>query len=611
VNVRRLVSSLLVFALIGGALFIVPTLWFQPWTPDLLYTRVFAAYLMRHPMVLAEMGVLNRVPFGSWRDRLDDFSERAEVDEARQAKESLDRLMRYDRRRMTSEQRLSADVMEWYLRDQVEGEKWRHHGYPVNQMYGFQQILPNFMLNTQPLHDARDARSYVRRVAAFPLAFDQTIERVKIREAAGVMPPRFVLREVRDEMLRFIDRPARQNDLYTHFAAGLDSLRDVSANERRRLLGDLERTLTDTVTPAYHRMIAVIAHQESLATDDDGVWKLPDGDAYYDYMLRHHTTSNLPADSIHALGLREVERLQTQMRGLMSRLPVHAGTFAEQLRQIRHDPAFGFPPGDEGRRQILARYQEILADASRRCDSLFDVRPRGTLRVERTPVFMEATVGGAYYNTGAIDGSRPGVFYTNLKDPTATRRPDMRTLAYHEGIPGHHFQGTIAIEMKGLPFFRRVLPFTAYLEGWGLYAERLALEHGFHQDAYDSLGAMGAELFRAVRLVVDTGIHRKRWTRDQAIDYVMTHTGMDSAATISQVERYIVFPGQACAYKVGQLEILALRQRAMDRLGSRFDIRRFHDAVLTHGALPLALLDRVVDQWIESELRASDARVKG
>jgi uncharacterized protein (DUF885 family) len=299
------------------------------------------------------------------------------------------------------------------------------------------------------------------------------------------------------------------------------------------------------------------------------------------------------------------------MTPLLDRAQVRRGAFSGRMQTMLEDPVFGYPPGDSGRAMILARYGEILEDASRRSEALFAVRPKGELKVERIPAFKEAGSPGAYYNTGAFDGSRPGVFFANLRDPAETRRPDMRTLAYHEGIPGHHFQLTIAQELKGVPFFRKVIPFTSYAEGWALYAERLALENGFHQDAYDSLGALSAELFRAVRLVVDTGIHRKRWTRQQAIDYMVANSGMDTAAVVTEIERYIVMPGQACAYKVGQLQILALRQRAMERLGDRFDIKDFHDIVLKQGALPLTLLEQVVEDWISREEKSSPAQRKG
>lgn len=600
---KRFILGLLVLLLIAAAVFVVPTVWFQPWSVNHLYTRVFITYALRHPMLLAQLGI--RVPIGA--DQFDDFSVAAAERDANLVDQNLARLRRYDRSKMSPDARLSADVMDWFLADQQNGRRFMFHDYPVNQLFGLQSQLPDFMMSVQPLRSRSDAENYVRRVGRFGVAFDQILAGLKLRESRGVIPPRFVLREVHEQMERFIAGAADQNPIYTHFATGTDSLAGLDKPTRDQLLARLRAAIEGNVTPAYQRMLAFVAHQESLATDDDGVWKLPDGDAYYAYVLRHHTSTDLSPDSIHALGLREVDRLQATMRPLLERHGIRDPSLAVEIRRLGEDPRFRFPAGDEGRSQILAGYREILDDASKRCDTLFDVRPKARLEVKRIPEFKDATSPGAYYNIGTLDGSRPGVFYANLRNPAETKRPDMRTLAYHEGIPGHHFQTNIAQEMTGVPFFRKVLPFTAYAEGWALYSERLALEQGFHQDAFDSLGAYGAELFRAVRLVVDTGIHRQHWTRQQAIDYMVTNTGMDTTKVVTEIERYIVAPGQACAYKVGQLEILALRQRAMDRLGPNFDLKKFHNVVLTHGSLPLTLLERVVDDWIEAERRAGRA----
>ncbi|MEO5617500.1 MAG: DUF885 domain-containing protein [Candidatus Eisenbacteria bacterium] len=608
---KRLLIGLFALILIAGAAFVVPTWWFQPWAVDHFYARVFLKYALRHPEMLTQLGILNSVPIGDWRDRLDDYSPAGEQAEMAFAKENLARLRKYDRARMKPDEQLSYDVMHDFIQLAVEGEKFRFHNYPANQLFGFQSNLPDFLISTQPLKTPRDAESFLRRLSATGVAFDHTIERLRLREERGILPPRFVLRAVINEMEGFAAKPLDENPVVAHFATAVDSLKDMDGARRDALRARVRTGVEQTLLPAYRRMLAFLKEQETRATDDDGVWKLPDGDAYYDFALRTFTTTRLPADTIHQLGKSEVARLQRQMTPLLDRARVPGAAFAGRMQTMRKDPAFGYPPGDSGRAMIIARYEDILEDASRRSDSLFAVRPKGALKVERVPPFKEAGSAGAYYNTGAFDGSRPGVFYANLRDPAETRRPDMRTLAYHEGIPGHHFQLTIAQELKGLPFFRKVIPFTAYAEGWGLYAERLALEHGFHQDAFDSLGAMQAELFRAVRLVVDTGIHRKRWTRQQAIDYMLANTGMDTAGVVTEIERYIVIPGQACAYKVGQLQILALRRRAMDRLGDRFDLKDFHDVVLKQGSLPLTLLERVVEDWIAREEKSSPGQRKG
>jgi uncharacterized protein (DUF885 family) len=604
--VKKFLLGLLALIVLGGTIFIVPTWWGQPWSIDHFYTRVLLKYMLGHPQLITQIGL--PLPIG--RDRLDDYSPAAEDADLAMARENLARLHRYDRSKLQGEARLSYDTMEWFLESAVAGEKFKLDGYPLNQLFGFQSELPDFMISTQPLRTPRDAESYVRRVGAFGTAIDQTLARLRMRDSAGVIPPRFVLREVRDQMVKFSSPPPDSNLLYTHFVAATDTLKGLDPHRRDALRSELAKEVAGTVVPSYRKLIAFVSDQEARATDDDGVWKLPNGDAFYDFALRTFTTSDLPADTIHALGLEEVARLEAQMTALMNQKKLPSGAFGDRMRRMRKDPHFGYPAGDSGRAMILADYGKILDDASQRSNALFDVRPKGRLEVKRVPAFKEATSPGAYYNPPAVDGSRPGVFFANLRDPEETKRPDMRTLAYHEGIPGHHFQLTIAQELKGLPFFRKILPFTAYSEGWALYAERLALENGFHRDAFDSLGAMDAELFRAVRLVVDTGIHRDHWTRRQAIDYMVANTGMDTSAVVTEIERYIVMPGQACAYKVGQLEILRLRQRAMERLGPRFDIRKFHDEVLTHGALPLTLLERVIDDWIARE-ESSPATRKG
>ena len=271
----------------------------------------------------------------------------------------------------------------------------------------------------------------------------------------------------------------------------------------------------------------------------------------------------------------------------------------ELLKELSEEPRFLYPETDEGRAQVLEDYRKIIAEISTGLDDWFSVQPKAGVEVERIPAFKEKTSPGAYYNAPAMDGSRPGIFYANLYDLKATPKYDMRTLAYHEAIPGHHFQIAIAQELEGLPLIRRMAPFTAYAEGWALYAERVAWEAGFHNDPYDNIGRLRAELFRAVRLVVDTGLHAKRWTREEAIDYMSKMTGNAESDVIAEIERYIVMPGQACAYKVGMMEMMEIRADAEKRLGERFDVKAFHDVVLRNGAMPLAILRRVVDDWVK------------
>ncbi len=602
---RTLLGSLAAAVVLALALFIVPTVWFRPWSIDHFYARVFIEFGLRHPMVLTSIG-LPGVHFED--DRLDDLSPAAEEREAAWVKRQVKVLRGYDRGNMMPSARTSAEVLDWYLSDQEEGTRFLHMDYPVNPTFGVQSVLPDFMIGTHPLHDGGDAERYLSRIRRFGVAFDQILEGLRLREQRGFLPPRFVVTRVLEQTRAFIAVPPERNALYTHFESQTAQIRGLGEERRARMLRRLAEEIRTVVYPAYGRLNAYLADFEPRARTTDGLWALPNGDAYYAHLLRSHTTSEMSADEIHALGLKEVARIQVGMRAILAHQRIDARDLHAALERLERDPRFLYANSDSGRARMLADYQAILHDADLRLDSLFDVRPKARLEVRAVPAFRQATAPGAYYEPGALDGSRPGVFYANLRDSAETPRWTMRTLAYHEGIPGHHFQLSIAQELKGLPMFRRLIPFTAYQEGWGLYAEQLALERGFEPDPLDQLGALEAELFRAARLVVDTGIHRKRWTREQAIEYLVRNTGLPESEATTEVERYIVVPGQACAYKVGELEILALRQRAMERLGSRFDLKRFHHVVLTNGALPLTILERLVEDWIAGEERAAPPR---
>ena len=598
------------FAAIAGvlvlvaALFIVPTVWLRPWSIQHFYARVFLETVLRHPMALTRLGLPGLDLRGG---ELDDFSVAAEAREARWIERQVKILRSYDRAGMTPGQRTSVEVLDWYLSDQEEGTRFLYMDYPVNQFAGIQSVLPAFLIGSHPLRDRGQAERYLRRVARIGVAFDQVIEGLRLREERKFTPPRFVLHRVIEQVRAFAALPPDHNPLYTNFADKIRSAHGVNEARRKEMLARLEGEIRTVVVPAYRRLDDVLSALEPGASTLDGVWALPNGDAWYAHLLRSNTTTEMSADSIHALGLKEVARIQTVMHALLKAHGRDGRDLGTALGQLAREPRFLYAANDSGRARMLAEYRRILNDADRRLDTLFDVRPKARLEVKAVPAFMQATAAGAYYEAGALDGSRSGTFFANLRDPRETARWAMPTLAYHEGVPGHHFQVSIAQELTGLPMFRRIIPFTAYQEGWGLYAEQLALEHGFEANAFDSLGALNAELLRAARLVVDTGIHRKRWTREQAIDYMVRTTGMPESKVVSEVERYIVLPGQACAYKVGELEILALRQRAMDRLGPRFDLKRFHHVVLCNGAVPLTVLERLVEDWIRSEEGATRA----
>jgi uncharacterized protein (DUF885 family) len=591
---------LLVLLLVGGL--VAHTVWLKPLKIDWFFERVFVEYAVKNPEMLSGMRMLP--PWMDWySDDLADASLAAEDEMRAKLRADLATLRSYDRAALDPNTQTSYDMLEYFLRIQEEGDRFRHHDYPLNQLFGLQNDLPTFMATQHPVASVAEAEDYIARLGKFPLKFEQTMQGLKAREDAGIIPPRFVITKVLDEMQRFVAAPPKENMLYTTFADKLKKAPAEAVNEgtRARLLGEVEGAIEASVYPAYRGFIAYYEALLPKATGNHGVWALPDGEAMYAWAVRQHTTTDMTAGQVHALGLSEVARIEGEMDAILQGQGLAEGTIGARVQQIATRPDQLYPDTDEGRAQIIDDFQHIIDEIDRGLGDAFNVRPKARVKVERVPVFREKTAPGAYYNTPAFDGSRPGIFYINLRNTAEVARFGMRTLAYHEAIPGHHFQSTIQQELTGVPMFRKVLPFTAFSEGWALYTERLAWELGFQKDPLDDLGRLQAEMFRAVRLVVDTGLHAKRWTREQAIDYMREKTGMPETDVVAEIERYLVNPGQALAYKVGMMKLLELRQRARDALGERFELARFHDFILTGGDMPLMLLEQRVDAWIAAE----------
>ncbi len=589
------------------AWFIVTLIWGKPWSVHLLYARTFIHFALTGPELLTMLGILEKFGLRWHNAKLSDASVEHETKMYRWLKRDLAILRSYKRERQSADTLLSTDIMDWFLDDQARGEKFRFHDYPLNQMFGIQSQLPAFMMTLHPVVNKREGRNYIQRLNRFGVKFDQVMEGLQVRETQGVIPPRFVIRRVLDEMTAFAGQPAVENPLYTVFRDKLVKVEKLSASDREQLLASAEEAIERSVYPAYQNFIAYFTALEQKATTEDGVWKLPEGEAFYAYCLRSSTTTDYTPEQVHEIGLQEVARIEREMAGILQRLGYGDVTNApRKLAELAKEERFLYPDTAEGRQACLDDYQRILDEMNARLDPYFSTRPKAALKVERVPEFREKTSAGAYYQPADMGGGRPGVFYANLRNMSEIHKFGMKTLAYHEGIPGHHFQLAIAQELKGVPFFRRLLPFIAYAEGWALYAEKLAREIGAYQDdPYGELGYLDSELFRAVRLVVDTGIHHKKWTREQAIDYMENHTASAHESVVSEIERYIVMPGQACAYKIGEIKMLALREKAKAALGDKFDLRQFHDVVLKNGSMPLTLLERVVDAYIRDSTTAS------
>lgn len=572
-------------------------LWFKPFSIDLFFERVFLELALKDPELLSTLRILEPMGITFHNDELTNVSPERGREMLEKAKRDLATLRSYDYDSLTENQQMSYDILDYFLQQNVDAEPFLYHNYPVNQLFGIQNDLPDFLINIHQVTTVEEAQDYLARLHKVPVKFDQTIAGLQLRQDAGIVPPRFVVERVLGEMRNLISKPATQNTLYTTFAEKLDSI-SMIGDQRDPLLAECATALEGQVYPAYEKLIAFMDKQLAIATDDDGVWKLPNGDAFYAYALRDQTTSRMTPEEVHQLGLRETERIQGEMDAILRGEGLTEGTVGERVLQLNRDPRFLYSNDDAGREACLADYRRIIEEVNAGINTVFDLRPAASVAVERIPEFREDGAPGAYYQMPAMDGSRPGTFYANLRDMSAMAKFGMRTLAYHEAIPGHHFQIAIQQEIEG-PTFRKMPLFTAYTEGWALYAEQLAWEQGFQKDPYDNLGRLQGEIFRAVRLVVDTGIHYKRWTRQQAIDYMVANTGMEAAEVTTEIERYIVNPGQACAYKVGMLKILELRERARNALGDKFDIKQFHNHVLANGALPLDVLEKVIDRYME------------
>jgi uncharacterized protein (DUF885 family) len=591
------ILALLVIVL---AVFVINLIWFRPWSLNLFYEKVFAQVLFEEPELLSAIGLVERFGITGHNAKLNDASPAHQQRFFDRAKESLEQLHAYPLEKQTASQKLSTHILDWYLTREIEGEKYQWHNYPVNQLFGVQSEFPSFMANTHRLLAPRDCEYYRQRLIAVGPKFDQLLESLKVREDKGILPPRFVVEKVLAEMNNFVAQPAPENILATSFKTRVAKIQSLNEEQRVAFQKKIETAITDNVYPAYHKLIDYFNALLPKTTTDDGVWKLPDGDAFYAYALRKSTTTTLKPDEVHELGLREVARIEGEMRTLLDGNGFAGRPVAEAMEALRKDPRFLFPNDDEGRAGALSEYTRLINDAIERCRLLFATVPKAKVEVQRVPVFKQATAPGAYYNGASMDGTRPGVFYANLRDLSEIPKWSMPTLAYHEGVPGHHWQIATAQELKGVPQFRKLIPFTAYQEGWALYAEWLAKEAGWYDgNPFGDLGRLQAELFRAVRLVVDTGIHAKRWPREQAIAYMRDKTSMGEKEVTAEIERYIVNPGQACAYKVGMLKIQELRKRAQAELGTKFDQREFHDVVLTNGALPLEILEEQVNAYIQ------------
>ncbi len=562
-----------------------------------LFEQIFNERVQRNPVLQTSLGIKD--DYDKWQD-LSDAAFEAELALTRQHLALLEAI---DVAALDKQTRLSYQLMHKQLQEMLDDARWRLYSYPVNQMFGVHSQVPALLINQHKIDSVDDAKAYIARLNAVPELFRQLQQLLTQSAEAGIIVPKFVFPHLYSASENLLQGApfSEQGDstLLADFSAKVSAL-PLSEHEQKLLLDEARVALITSVGPAYRSLISFLQQLEQQAGTDDGVWRFPDGAAFYQNRLARMTTTDYSAEQIHQLGLQQVERIHSEMRQIMQQVGF-AGDLTEFFVFMREAPQFYYPDTAEGRAAYLAEATAVIDDMRTRLDELFLVKPKAEMIVKAVEPFREQTAGKAFYQRPSMDGSRPGVYYANLYRMSDMPKYQLEALAYHEGIPGHHMQLAIAQELEGIPKFRRFGGATAYIEGWGLYSELLPKEIGLYQDPYSDFGRLAMELWRAARLVVDTGIHAKKWRREQAIQYLVDNTPNPEGDAVKAIERYIVMPGQATAYMVGMIKMLELRELAKTELGERFDIREFHDVVLQNGAVPLDVLEQLVRDYIAAK----------
>ena len=564
---------------------------------DAVYERDLAA----KPMLAASLGVKQDT------DRWDRVSEAGQVEEAARVRKDLETLReRFDPQTLDARARFHYLVLEDELELRLERHKWRRHNYPLNQIVGLHLQVPGTLTKLHPVETLEDAEAYIARIEAVGPLFDDFMAGMKARNEAGYYGPQTVyplLINGARSVIRgrpFEEDSSEDNLVWSDFQEKVASL-DLRRREERALLRRAERALLQSFEPAYEMLIAALEAEQEASPVDGGVWQLPDGDEYYEFLVRQFTTTDLTPAEIHELGLKEVERIHGEMRKIKKSVGFE-GDLKAFFEYFRTDPKFYLPNTDEGRAAYLRKAQAALDLMKANTPQAFYALPPIDVRIQRIEPYRESTSPAAFYEAGSADGTRPGTIFLRLDDMSNAAVYDLEALIYHEGIPGHHMQISTILTDENMPELRKLSVWysnSAYVEGWALYAEALAKEMGAYQDPYSDFGRLAAELWRACRLVVDSGLHHKQWTRRQAIDYLNESTPSTEGANVRAVERYLAVPGQAVSFKVGMIRIEEKRKEAHERLGDDFDIRGFHQAVLENGYVPLWAMEYWVDRWIE------------
>ena len=593
---------LLVLLAAGGA---SVWFWFKPVGVNNYINKVTIQLAIDSPELLSAIGAIDNTPLDFHSGKLADYTKAQDdrsLEKLRKARAGLDK---YGPEGLEGQELLSWQITAWFFDDLLRQAEFEYGGYRLNQMNGVTVNLPSFLTDTHVIKNEKSVKRYISRINEFGRVLREVKARVEDDRDNGVVPPDFVIEKTLIGMRSFIEGGVEANPLVTTLPDKLVEI-GLSDEKQEAYVNETKAAVEAEVIPGYEAMIALYEALLEETDHDAGIWRIPEGEAIYQTALKSFTTTDFTADDIHETGLAEVARIEAEMDAILVEQGLTEGSVSERVRILMEDPVQQFPNTDEGREEMLAYLVALDDEIMAKAGDYFITLPPQPLEIVRVPEFSEDGAPGGYYQQAAVDGSRPGRFYINQKNTADNPKWTLPTLMYHEGAPGHHFQISTAQLMKDVPFLRTLSPFSAYTEGWALYAERIAkTDMGMYDDnPLGDLGRLQAEMFRAARLVVDTGIHAKRWSREEAIDYMISKTGMTEDEVTREVERYSVLPGQATSYKTGQLAMLRMREYAETTLGDDFDLRAFHEVMLENGAMPLGILENLVEEWVAEQQAA-------
>lgn len=576
----------------------VKLIWFKPFSIDHFFERAYYQMLLEDPEALSRSHLLDDVPFFDQSAALTDPSSSHQKHRTELGKQLLNTLEDYDRNDLNGSKLGSYDVFHWFLQHNVEGEQFQFYNYPLNQFSGDHLAFPSFMMRSHKINSVKDAETYLARLSQWPEKVSGLIEAMEYRRQIGIIPPTGVIRQVADQCREIIQQDMSDDLLYAGFSERLRKKIGISETDSTDLSNHCKVLIFEEVHPAYRALIDYLELLEKSSTEVHGVWRWEHGKSFYRYSLQTHTTLDISPDELYHIGETEKERIEAEMHVILSELGFEDSlSIAQNMALLNADSRFKFDMDTSANDNNLELYKVELDQAYAAISDLFYEVPEDPIEINRMNPIREK--GGALALYGRNRSGQGGVLHVNLGNVAEQATFSIPTTVHHEAIPGHHLQRSIRLKLNDLPTFRRFLPFSAYTEGWAMYCEVLGDEIGLLETPEEKLGMLQLDLLRTVRLLCDIGIHHKKWLRDQAIQFMIENTGLPSSTVEREIDRYIVNPGQGCAYKVGQLKMLELRNRMRSDLGDYYDIRQFHDVVLRNGAVPLDILDRMVNEEIE------------